>query len=67
MRVLGPRKQRPRGLYAHDFMSGSTILCLDDFTCGLADAAQVLRENGYAVLAADESSSALVHGGTQCR
>ena len=36
-----------------------TILCLDDFTCGLADAAQVLRENGYSVLAADDNAAAV--------
>ena len=35
------------------------VLCLDDFTCGLAEAAQVLRDNGYAVLAADDNASAL--------
>lgn len=35
------------------------ILCLDDFTCGLADAAAVLRDNGYQVLAADDNSAAL--------
>lgn len=37
----------------------STVLCLDDFTCGLADAVQVLRENGYRVLAADDNAVAL--------
>jgi response regulator RpfG family c-di-GMP phosphodiesterase len=36
-----------------------TVLCLDDFTCGLADAAQVLRDNGYWVLAADHNAAAL--------
>jgi response regulator RpfG family c-di-GMP phosphodiesterase len=36
-----------------------TVLCLDDFTCGLAEAAQVLRENGYCVLAADDNSGAV--------
>jgi response regulator RpfG family c-di-GMP phosphodiesterase len=34
-------------------------LCLDDFTCGLAEAAHVLRENGCRVLAADDSSGAV--------
>jgi response regulator RpfG family c-di-GMP phosphodiesterase len=34
-----------------------TVLCLDDFTCGLADAAQVLRDNGYRVLAADHNAA----------
>ena len=37
----------------------ATILCLDDFTCGLADAAQVLRENGYDVLTVDNNVTAL--------
>lgn len=37
----------------------STVLCLDDFTCGLAEAAHVLRANGYEVLAADEDTRAL--------
>jgi len=37
----------------------STILCLDDFTCGLAEAAHFLRENGCRVLAADDNSSAV--------
>jgi len=32
---------------------------LDDFTCGLAEAAHVLRENGCRVLAADDNSSAV--------
>ena len=36
-----------------------TVLCLDDFTCGLSDAAQVLRDNGYRVLAADDNAAAL--------
>jgi response regulator RpfG family c-di-GMP phosphodiesterase len=36
-----------------------TILCLDDFTCGLAEAAHVLRENGCRVLAADDNSGAV--------
>jgi response regulator RpfG family c-di-GMP phosphodiesterase len=36
-----------------------TVLCLDDFTCGLAEAAQVLRENGYVILAADNNSAAV--------
>jgi CheY-like chemotaxis protein len=36
-----------------------TILCLDDFTCGLAEAAQVLRENGHIVLAADDNAAAV--------
>jgi response regulator RpfG family c-di-GMP phosphodiesterase len=36
-----------------------TVLCLDDFTCGLADAAQVLRDNGYDVLATDDNTAAL--------
>ena len=36
-----------------------TVLCLDDFTCGLAHATQVLRENGYQVLVADNNSAAL--------
>jgi response regulator RpfG family c-di-GMP phosphodiesterase len=36
-----------------------TVLCLDDFTCGLADAAQVLRDNGYHVFAADDNAAAL--------
>jgi CheY-like chemotaxis protein len=36
-----------------------TVLCLDDFTSGLSDAVEVLRENGYRVLAADDSAVAL--------
>jgi response regulator RpfG family c-di-GMP phosphodiesterase len=36
-----------------------TVLCLDDFTCGLSDAVQLLRENGYQVLAADDGAAAL--------
>ena len=36
-----------------------TILCLDDFSCGLAEAAHVLRENGCRVLAADDNSDAV--------
>lgn len=35
------------------------VLCLDDFTCGLAEVTHVLRENGYEVLAADEHMRAL--------
>jgi hypothetical protein len=27
-----------------------TVLCLDDFTCGLAEAARVLRKNSYEVM-----------------
>jgi response regulator RpfG family c-di-GMP phosphodiesterase len=37
----------------------STVLCLDDFTCGLAEAAHVLCANGYEVLAADDNTAAL--------
>jgi response regulator RpfG family c-di-GMP phosphodiesterase len=37
----------------------ATVLCLDDFTYGLSDAVQILRENGYRVLAADDSATAL--------
>src|SRR5437762_9187551 len=37
----------------------ATVLCLDDFTCGLEEAAQALRDNGYTVLAADDNASAL--------
>jgi response regulator RpfG family c-di-GMP phosphodiesterase len=37
----------------------TTVLCLDDFTCGLAHATQVLRENGYQVLTADNNAAAL--------
>lgn len=36
-----------------------TVLCLDDFTSGLADATQVLRDNGYRVLAVDDNTAAL--------
>jgi response regulator RpfG family c-di-GMP phosphodiesterase len=36
-----------------------TVLCLDDFTCDLADVAQVLRDSGYRVLAADDNAAAL--------
>ena len=36
-----------------------TVLCLDDFTCSLAKAAQALRESGYLVLAADDNATAL--------
>jgi response regulator RpfG family c-di-GMP phosphodiesterase len=35
------------------------VLCLDDFTYGLAEAAHVLRRNGYEVVAADENTRAL--------
>lgn len=37
----------------------SAILCLDDFTCTLADAAQLLRRNGYTVFVADDNIHAL--------
>ena len=37
----------------------STILCVDDFTCTFADAAQLLRSNGYRVLVADDNVHAL--------
>jgi len=37
----------------------STILCADDFTCTLADVAQVLRSNGYTVFVADDNIHAL--------
>ena len=37
----------------------SAILCLDDFTCTLADAAQLLRRNGYTVFVADDNIRAL--------
>jgi len=33
----------------------STILCLEDFTCAVAEAAHVLRDNGYEVLFADDT------------
>jgi response regulator RpfG family c-di-GMP phosphodiesterase len=36
-----------------------TVLCLDDFTCGLYDALQLLRENGYRVLATADDEAAL--------
>lgn len=36
-----------------------TVLCLDDFTCALADAAGVLRDNGYEVLTTDNNIAAL--------
>jgi response regulator RpfG family c-di-GMP phosphodiesterase len=36
-----------------------TVLCLDDFTCGLAAVSQVLCNNGYRVLAADDNTAAL--------
>jgi response regulator RpfG family c-di-GMP phosphodiesterase len=36
-----------------------TVLCLDDFTFGLAEATHVLRVHGYEVLAADDSAAAL--------
>jgi len=36
-----------------------TVLCLDDFTVGLADAALVLHDHGYRILAADNDSAAL--------
>ena len=36
-----------------------TVLCLDDFTRGLADTALVLRDNGYHILAVDSDSAAL--------
>jgi CheY-like chemotaxis protein len=36
------------------------VLCVDDFTCRLADAAQVLRDNGYRVLAADHNAVQIV-------
>jgi len=34
----------------------STILCLEDFTCALAQAAHVLRDNGYEVLSGDNKA-----------
>ena len=37
----------------------SRVLCLDDFTFGLAEAAQVLRAQGYEVVAAVGSAEAL--------
>lgn len=36
-----------------------TVLCLDDFTRGLFDSVQRLRESGYRVLAVDDSVAAL--------
>ena len=36
-----------------------TILCLDDFTCGLSGAIETLRKHRYRVLAADNVSAAL--------
>lgn len=36
-----------------------TVLYLDDFTCGLSAAVQLLRENGYRVLPAADTASAL--------
>jgi len=36
-----------------------TVLCLDDSTCGLAEAAQVLRESGYRVLTTDDNATSL--------
>ena len=36
-----------------------SVLCLDDFTRGLADAALVLRDNGFRILAVDSDSAAL--------
>jgi hypothetical protein len=36
-----------------------TVLCLDDLTCRLAEAAHVLRANAYEVLAADEDTLAV--------
>lgn len=36
-----------------------TVLCLDDFTYGLAEAAHILRESGYEVLPADDNKAAL--------
>lgn len=53
-----------RGMSRHDGCSRlgacmPTVLCLDDFTCGLAEATQALREAGYWVLAADDSAAAL--------
>lgn len=37
----------------------ATLLCLDDFTYGLSGAVELLRENGYQVLAADDNAAAL--------
>jgi response regulator RpfG family c-di-GMP phosphodiesterase len=36
-----------------------TVLCLDDFTSGLCNTVEVLRANGYRVLAVDDSATAL--------
>ena len=36
-----------------------TVLCLDDFTRGLFDYVQRLRESGYRVLATDDNAAAL--------
>jgi len=36
-----------------------TVLCLDDSTRGLAEAAQTLRDSGYWVLATDDKATAL--------
>jgi CheY-like chemotaxis protein len=36
-----------------------TVLCLDDFTSGLAHAVQVLRDNGYRVLAVADNAAAV--------
>jgi response regulator RpfG family c-di-GMP phosphodiesterase len=36
-----------------------TVLCLDDSTCGLAEAAQALRQSGYRVLTTDDSATSL--------
>ena len=36
-----------------------TVLCLDDFTSGLCNAVEVLRANGYRVLAVDDGATAL--------
>jgi response regulator RpfG family c-di-GMP phosphodiesterase len=36
-----------------------TVLCLDDFTCALGKTANVLREHGHVVLAADDNSAAV--------
>lgn len=36
-----------------------TVLCLDDFTCGLVESAEALRETGYLVLSADDNVAAI--------
>jgi len=36
-----------------------TVLCLDDFTSGFCNAVEVLRANGYWVLAVDDGATAL--------